>query len=88
MTKRLPSTVQLPNGGGTEGVTLAFTMMSRSPEFMAPEFVLRTGYDKGVGLGPPGSCTVFEMYAGRNSFDFDGDWKQNVQGCVFDWYGP
>ena len=45
----LPSTpVQLPNGDTEEvAVTLAFTMC-RTPEFMAPEFVLSTGYDKGV----------------------------------------
>lgn len=34
MAKRLPSTVQLPSGG-TEVVTLAFTMCG-TPEFMAP----------------------------------------------------
>ena len=48
MAKRLlPSAVQLPNGDTEVAVTLAFTMCGR-PEFMAPEFVLSTGYDKGV----------------------------------------
>ena len=76
MAKRLPSTVQLPNGG-TEVVTLAFTMCG-TPEFMAPEFVLSTGYDKGVDLWALG-CIVFEMYTGRNPFEFDGDLKQTFK---------
>lgn len=48
MAKRLPATILLPNGN-TEVVTSEFTMCS-TPEFMAPEFVLSTEYDKGVDL--------------------------------------
>ena len=69
MAKRLPSTVQLPSGS-TEVVTLAFTMCG-TPEFMAPEFVLCTGYDKGVDLWALG-CTLMEMYTGKSPFEFDG----------------
>lgn len=72
MAKRLPSTVQLPSGG-TEVVTLAFTMCG-TPEFMAPEFVLCTGYDKGVDLWALG-CILMEMYTGKSPFEFDGNLK-------------
>ena len=72
MAKRLPATVNLPNGG-TEVVTLAFTMCG-TPEFMAPEFVLSTGYDKGVDIWALG-CIVVEMYSGRSPFEFDGNLK-------------
>ena len=72
MAKRLPSTVQLPSGG-TEVVTLAFTMCG-TPEFMAPEFVLCTGYDKGVDLWALG-CILMEMYTGESPFEFDGNLK-------------
>ncbi len=76
MAKRLPCTVVLPNGG-TEVVTLAFTMCG-TPEFMAPEFVLSTGYDKGVDLWALG-CIMVEMYTGRGPFDFDGDLKKTFK---------
>jgi serine/threonine protein kinase len=72
MAKRLPSTVQLPSGS-TEVVTLAFTMCG-TPEFMAPEFVLCTGYDKGVDLWALG-CILMEMYTGKSPFEFDGNLK-------------
>ncbi|GMH96334.1 hypothetical protein TrST_g1418 [Triparma strigata] len=76
MAKRLPCTVVLPNGG-TEVVRLAFTMCG-TPEFMAPEFVLSTGYDKGVDLWALG-CIMVEMYSGRGPFDFDGDLKKTFK---------
>ena len=72
MAKRLPSTVQLPSGS-TEVVTLAFTMCG-TPEFMAPEFVLCTGYDKGVDLWALG-CILMEMYTGKSPFEFEGNLK-------------
>lgn len=72
MAKRLPCTVCLPSGG-TEVVTLAFTMCG-TPEFMAPEFVLSTGYDKGVDLWAMG-CILVEMYTGKSPFEFDGNLK-------------
>lgn len=76
MAKRLPSIVQLPNGG-TEVVSLAFTMCG-TPEFMAPEFVLSTGYDKGVDLWALG-CIIVEMYTGRSPFVFDGNLKRTFK---------
>ncbi len=76
MAKRLPSTVQLPNGGA-EVVSLAFTMCG-TPEFMAPEFVLSTGYDKGVDIWALG-CIVVEMYTGRSPFVFDGNLKETFK---------
>jgi len=76
MAKRLPATVQMPNGG-TEVVTLAFTMCG-TPEFMAPEFVLSTGYDKGVDIWALG-CIMVEMYSGRGPFDCDGDLKKTFK---------
>ena len=76
MAKRLPCIVQLPKGG-TEIATLAFTMCG-TPDFMAPEFVLSTGYDKGVDWWALG-CIVFEMYAGRSPFDFDGNLKKTFK---------
>ena len=76
MAKRLPAIVQLPNGG-TEAATLAFTMCG-TPEFMAPEFVLSTGYDKGVDLWALG-CMLIEMYTGRSPFEFDGDLKKTFR---------
>lgn len=76
MAKRLPSTVQLPSGG-TEVVTLAFTMCG-TPEFMAPEFVLSTGYCKGVDWWALG-CILVEMYCGRSPFEFDGDLKMTFK---------
>ncbi len=76
MAKRLPSTVQLPNGGA-EVVSLAFTMCG-TPEFMAPEFVLSTGYDKGVDIWALG-CILVEMYTGRSPFEFDGDLKKTFK---------
>jgi serine/threonine protein kinase/CRP-like cAMP-binding protein len=80
MAKRLPSTVQLPNGG-TEVVSLAFTMCG-TPEFMAPEFVLSTGYDKGVDIWSLG-CILIEMYTGRSPFEFDGNLKQTFKEVCF-----
>ena len=56
---------------------LAFTMCG-TPEFMAPEFVLSTGYDKGVDLWALG-CIMVEMYSGRGPFDFDGDLKKTFK---------
>mmetsp|Transcript_44975 Transcript_44975/g.67690 ORF Transcript_44975/g.67690 Transcript_44975/m.67690 type:complete len:856 (+) Transcript_44975:1752-4319(+) len=77
MAKRLPSTVRLPNGSGsTEVVTLAFTMCG-TPEFMAPEFVFSTGYNKGVDWWALG-CILVEMYSGRSPFDF-GDLKKTFK---------
>lgn len=76
MAKRLPSTVQLPSGG-TEVVTLAFTMCG-TPEFMAPEFVLSTGYSKGIDWWALG-CILVEMYCGRSPFEFDGDLKKTFK---------
>mmetsp|Transcript_36556 Transcript_36556/g.74457 ORF Transcript_36556/g.74457 Transcript_36556/m.74457 type:complete len:723 (-) Transcript_36556:169-2337(-) len=72
MAKRLPCTVRLPSGG-TEVVTLAFTMCG-TPEFLAPEFVLSTGYDKGVDLWALG-CILVEMYTGKSPFEFGGNLK-------------
>ncbi len=80
MAKRLPSIVQLPNGG-TEVVTLAFTMCG-TPEFMAPEFVLSTGYDKSVDIWALG-CILVEMYIGRSPFAFDGDLKKTFREVCF-----
>ncbi|KAL7547679.1 hypothetical protein ACHAWF_010958 [Thalassiosira exigua] len=76
MAKRLPSTVQLPSGG-TEVVTLAFTMCG-TPEFMAPEFVLSTGYSKAIDWWALG-CILVEMYSGRSPFEFDGDLKKTFK---------
>jgi serine/threonine protein kinase len=76
MAKRLPSTVQLPSGG-TEVVTLAFTMCG-TPEFMAPEFVLSTGYCKSIDWWALG-CIIVEMYCGRSPFEFDGDLKKTFK---------
>jgi serine/threonine protein kinase len=76
MAKRLPCTVVLPNGG-TEVVRLAYTMCG-TPEFMAPEFVLSTGYDHGVDFWALG-CILVEMYSGRGPFDFDGDLKKTFK---------
>ena len=76
MAKRLPCTVVLPNGG-TEVVRLAFTMCG-TPEFMAPEFVLSTGYDHAVDYWALG-CILVEMYTGRGPFDFDGDLKKTFK---------
>jgi len=76
MAKRLPATVKLPTGG-TEVVTLAFTMCG-TPEFMAPEFVLSTGYDKAVDFWALG-CIMVEMYCGRGPFDYDGDLKKTFK---------
>lgn len=76
MAKRLPCTVVLPNGG-TEVVCLAYTMCG-TPEFMAPEFVLSTGYDHGVDYWALG-CIHVEMYSGRGPFDFDGDLKKTFK---------
>lgn len=76
MAKRLPSIVHLPNGG-TEVATLAFTMCG-TPQFMAPEFVLSTGYDKSVDIWALG-CMLVEMYTGHSPFEFDGDLKKTFQ---------
>jgi protein kinase A len=76
LAKRLPCTVHLPSGG-TEVVTLAFTMCG-TPEFIAPEFVLSTGYDKGVDWWALG-CIVAEMYSGKSPFEFDGDLKKTFK---------
>ena len=76
MAKRLPATIMLPNGG-IEVVSLAFTMCG-TPEFMAPEFVLSTGYDKGVDWWALG-CVLAEMYNGRSPFDFNGDLKKTFR---------
>ena len=48
--------------------------MCGTPESRAPEFVLSTGYDKGVDLWALG-CIVFEMYTSRDQFEFDVDLK-------------
>jgi len=76
LAKRLPSTIQLPSGG-TEVVALAFTMCG-TPEFMAPEFVLSTGYSKGIDWWALG-CILVEMYSGRSPFEFDGDLKKTFK---------
>lgn len=76
MAKRLPSTVQLPSGG-TEVVTLAFTMCG-TPEFMAPEFVLSIGYNKSIDWWALG-CILVEMYCGKSPFEFDGDLKKTFK---------
>ncbi|KAL9188700.1 hypothetical protein ACHAXT_007078 [Thalassiosira profunda] len=76
MAKRLPSTVQLPSGG-TEVVTLAFTMCG-TPEFMAPEFVLSTGYSKGIDWWALG-CILVEMYSGKSPFEYNGDLKETFK---------
>jgi serine/threonine protein kinase len=76
MAKRLPSTVQLPSGG-TEVVTLAFTMCG-TPEFMSPEFVLSIGYNKSIDWWALG-CILVEMYSGRSPFEFDGDLKKTFK---------
>ena len=76
MAKRLPSIVKLPNGG-SEAVTLAFTMCG-TPEFMAPEFVLSTGYTKGVDIWALG-CMLVEMYIGKAPFEFGGDLKKTFR---------
>lgn len=76
MAKRMPHSVVMPNGG-TEVVRLAFTMCG-TPEFMAPEFVLSTGYDKGVDWWALG-CIIVEMYSGRAPFDYDGDLKKTFK---------
>ena len=52
--------------------------MCGTPEFMAPEFVLSTGYDKGVDWWALG-CIAVEMYSGRAPFDFDGDLKKTFK---------
>ena len=75
MAKRLPSTIRMQNGG-TEVVTLAFTMCG-TPEFMAPEYILSTGYNKGVDWWALG-CILVEMYTGQSPFEFGGDLK-----CTF-----
>lgn len=75
MAKRLPSTVHLANGR-TEVVTLAFTMCG-TPEFMGPEFVLSTGYDKNIDLWALG-CILVEMYTARSPFEY-GDLKRTFK---------
>lgn len=75
MAKRLPSTVYLENGR-TEVVTLAFTMCG-TPEFMGPEFVLSTGYDKNIDLWALG-CMLVEMYTARSPFEY-GDLKRTFK---------
>jgi serine/threonine protein kinase/CRP-like cAMP-binding protein len=72
MAKRLPSTILMQNGG-TEVVTLAFTMCG-TPEFMAPEYILSTGYNKGVDWWALG-CMLVEMFTGQSPFEFGGDLK-------------
>ena len=52
--------------------------MCGTPEFMAPEFVLSTGYDKGVDIWALG-CILVEMYTGRSPFEFDGDLKKTFK---------
>jgi CRP-like cAMP-binding protein/tRNA A-37 threonylcarbamoyl transferase component Bud32 len=76
MAKRLPSTILMQNGG-TEVVTLAFTMCG-TPEFMAPEYILSTGYNKGVDWWALG-CMLVEMYTGQSPFDFGGDLKSTFK---------
>jgi len=76
MAKRMPSTIMLPNGG-IEVVSLAFTLCG-TPEFMAPEFLLSTGYDKGVDWWALG-CILVEMYTGKSPFEFDGDLKKTFK---------
>lgn len=75
MAKRLPSTVYLANGR-TEVVTLAFTMCG-TPEFMGPEFVLSTGYDKNIDLWALG-CMLVEMHTARSPFEY-GDLKRTFK---------
>ncbi len=74
--KKLPAIVNLGNGR-TEISTLAFTMCG-TPEFMAPEFCLSTGYDRSCDWWALG-CIVYEMFMGRNPFDFDGDLSQTFK---------
>ena len=77
LAKRLPSTVVLPKSGSTEVVTLAFTMCG-TPEFMAPEFVLSTGYTKSSDWWAVGAI-LYEMHCGRNPFDKGGDLKKTFK---------
>ena len=77
LAKRLPSTVVLPKSGSTEVVTLAFTMCG-TPEFMAPEFVLSTGYTKSADWWAVGAI-LYEMHCGRNPFDKGGDLKKTFK---------
>jgi CRP-like cAMP-binding protein len=77
LAKRLPSTVVLPKSGTTEVVTLAFTMCG-TPEFMAPEFVLSTGYTKSADWWAVGAI-LYEMHCGRNPFDKGGDLKKTFK---------
>ena len=77
LAKRLPSTVVLPKSGVTEVVTLAFTMCG-TPEFMAPEFVVSTGYNKSADWWAVGAI-LYEMHVGRNPFDKGGDLKKTFK---------
>jgi protein kinase A len=77
LAKRLPTTVILPKSGVTEVVTLAFTMCG-TPEFMAPEFVLSTGYTKSADWWAVGAI-LYEMHCGRNPFDKGGDLKKTFK---------
>jgi serine/threonine protein kinase len=52
--------------------------MCGTPEFMAPEFVLSTGYCKCVDWWALG-CILVEMYCGRSPFEFDGDLKMTFK---------
>ena len=58
-------------------VTLAFTMCG-TPEFMAPEFVLSTGYTKSADWWAVGAI-LYEMHVGRNPFDKGGDLKKTFK---------
>jgi len=45
---------------------------------MAPEFVLSTGYSKGIDWWALG-CILVEMYSGRSPFEFNGDLKETFK---------
>jgi serine/threonine protein kinase len=72
MANRLPSTILMQNDG-TEVVTLAITMRGTS-EFMAPKYILSTGYNKGIDWWALG-CVLVEMFTGQSPFELGGDLK-------------
>ncbi len=76
IAKQLPSTVHLLNGQ-TEVVSLAFTMCG-TPEFITPEFVLSTGYDREVDVWALG-CILVELYNSHSPFEFDGNFKKTFK---------
>ena len=76
LAKRLPAVVEIGKGR-TEISLLAFTMCG-TPEFMAPEFCMSVGYDQGADWWAFG-CVLYEMYMGRNPFDYNGDLKRTFK---------